>query len=442
MTDQFRHTGRGLGLESLEIRQMLSGNPGESPVVLAPAPVAGVLTLAEARITLGNLAEGSTPQVRVNSGPWTALQPDAGGDASLPRLRQGANTAVFRQVAANGTPSAAESITIRFDSIAPPQPLVALHRPGAGGVTNDPMLRIGRIETDAQIQYSVNGAAWSNVYAPADGPTIVRLRAVDDAGNTSRPSAPVRFTLDRVAAAPAVALVKDTGVNDDQVTTDGRLRVTGIEPGARAQYSTDEGRSWKGTFQPTFGLNEVLVRQRDRAGNYSDATDFSFTKVFASGTLDLKQVRLYVNNLTHPAFAASGKVGIMRAGPESVGQRWFLIDPDSSGRGTVGMVPLVHAEETTEGDLRKGFVFLVGPQLDTEGPSPENFGLIQFTAGFRSDNTFVLREKYKGTGDMTVGQTKEFDYEWTDEKFRIRFDGVRFTTDGAPFVMLTVKGFM
>ena len=408
----------------------------------SPQSAPGEVTLNRREIALDNLFTGFTTQVKVNDGPWTRIQVDAGGKAVLPPLRQGANSAVFRQFGTDGTPSTLRQVRIRFDSVAPAQPLVALRRAGAGGFTNDPTLRMRRIETDARIQYSINNAAWSNVYAPADGPTVVRLRALDEVGNASRPSAPVRFTLDRVAAAPAVALVKDTGVNDDQVTTDGRLRVTGIEPGARAQYSTDEGRSWKGTFQATFGLNEVLVRQRDRAGNYSDATDFSFTKVFASGTLDLKQVRLYVNNLTHPAFAASGKVGIMRAGPASVGQRWFLIDPDSSGRGTVGMVPLVHAEETTEGDLRKGFVFLVGPQLDTEGPSPENFGLIQFTAGFRSDNTFVLREKYKGTGDMTVGQTKEFDYEGTDEKFRIRFDRVRFTTDGAPFVMLTVKGFM
>ena len=325
MTAQFRHTGRGLGLESLEIRQMLSGNPGESPVVLAPAPVAGVLTLAEARITLGNLAEGSTPQVRVNSGPWTALQPDAGGDASLPRLRQGANTAVFRQVAANGTPSAAESITIRFDSIAPPQPLVALRRPGTGGFTSDPTLRIGRVETDTQIQYSVNGAAWSNVYAPADGPTIVRLRAVDDAGNTSRPSAPIRFTLDRVAAAPVVSLRTDTGVPDDRITTDGLLRVTGVEPGAKVEYSTNDGRTWKTSFGGGIGFNEVLVRQRDRARNVSDATVFTFTRTGLLGNYNNNTAIVY--NALEPHRQLGAGEATYRSGLDGV-KGWIVNKTD------------------------------------------------------------------------------------------------------------------
>ena len=89
MTVHSRHRRRRLGLEPLEIRQMFSGNADEPPVVLWPVPASGLVSLAEARVTLGNLADGSTPEVRVNSGPWTALQPDAAGDVYLPRLRQG-----------------------------------------------------------------------------------------------------------------------------------------------------------------------------------------------------------------------------------------------------------------------------------------------------------------------------------------------------------------
>lgn len=439
MAGDRRHPDRRLGLESLEARQTLSGNPGEPPIVMAPAPAAGLLTLAQPRVTLGNLADGSTPQVKVNSGPWTALQPDAMGATSLPRLRQGANTAVFRQIDAAGTPSASETITIHFDSVAPAQPLVALRRAGPGGVTNDPTLRIDRVETDARIQYSINGAAWSDVYAPADGPTVVRVRAVDEADNASRPTAPVRFVLDRVAAAPSVTLRTDTGDPNDRITTDGRLRVTGVEPGAKVEFSTDQGTTWRRRFQAIFGRNEVLVRQRDRAGNSSDAADFAFTKLFASGTLELSRVVVSVTNLTSPAFAASGKVGVMRAGPDSLGQRWFVMGPAYSGRGPTMPVSLVHADDPG-GDLGKSFGFAVGPQLDTEDLGPNNFGLIQFAAGYRSDNTFVLREKYKGTGDMTVGQTKVFAYEGTDDRFQIRFDRILFLDQGSPIVMLTVRG--
>lgn len=288
---------RDLQLESLESRQVFSGDPAAAPLLLAPAPAEGRVTLAAARVTLGNLADGCTPQVRVNSGPWTPLQADAAGEAMLPRLRQGANTAVFRQVAADGTPSTAQTVAIRFDSIAPSQPLVALRRAGPGGITNDPTLRIDRVENDARLQYSVNGGAWSTDYAPADGPNAVRIRALDDAGNASRPTAPVRFTLDRVAVAPAVALVADTGAPDDRITLDARLRVTGVEPGARVQYSTDDGRTWKRSFDAVYGPNDVLVRQVDRAGNVSPAAGIAFTK-------------LRYQSLPNLVFSTSGNDGV------------------------------------------------------------------------------------------------------------------------------------
>ena len=251
----------------------------DRPQILAPAPVASQVTINQPRVTLGNLFTGATTQVRVNDGPWTRINVGAAGVAPLVGLRQGANTAVFRQISTDGMPSANQSVKIRFDSIAPPRLLVALRRSGPGGFTNDPALRVGRVETDARIEYSINGGIWSDVYAPADGPTVVRIRAVDDAGNTSRPSSPVRFALDRVVAAPAVALRVDSGEPDDRITTDGRLRVTGVEPGATVEYSTDDGRTWRRSFFAVAGPNEVLVRQRDRAQNVSDATVFTFTKM-------------------------------------------------------------------------------------------------------------------------------------------------------------------
>jgi hypothetical protein len=412
----------------------------DRPQILAPAPVASQVTINQPRVTLGNLFTGATTQVRVNDGPWTRINVGAAGVAPLIGLRQGANTAVFRQISTDGMPSANQRVKIRFDSIAPPRPLVALRRSGPGGFTNDPALRLSRLESDGQIRYSVNRSPWSSVYAPVEGMNAVRVMSIDAAGNQSRPSAPARFTLDRTAAAPTVSLLRDTGSPDDLVTTDGRLRVTGIERGARVEYSADEGRTWTRTFTPTYGRNEVLVRQRDRAGNYSEAADFVFTKVFASGALQLRQVAVYVNNFTHPVFSDSGKVGLLKAGRwDSPVQLWFVIDGDPV-KGVSMTVRLDFAEDQPEGDLRRSFSFGVGPQLDTESLSPECFGLIEFAAGFRSDGTFILREKYHGTGDMTAGQTKEFTYS-NDTRFRIHFDRVVWRSEGRPAVFLMVKGF-
>ena len=105
------------------------------------------------------------------------------------------------------------------------------------------------------------------------------------------------------------------------------------------------------------------------------------------------------------------------------------------------MFALSRRVDTTEGDLRQSFSFFIGPQLDPMPLFPDHFGLIQFAAGIRGDGTFVLRERFKGTGDMTAGQTKEFDYGPIDEHFRIRFERVQWTGDGRPIAVLRVRGF-
>ncbi|OYU32459.1 MAG: hypothetical protein CFE39_03050 [Comamonadaceae bacterium PBBC2] len=81
--------------------------------------------------------------------------------------------------------------------------------------------------------------------------------------------------------APIVSLLHDTGANNaDGITSDGRLKITGLESGATVQYSTtNEDDSWvvvQSVFAPdlTDG-STVYVRQLDAAGNISDVTQFN-----------------------------------------------------------------------------------------------------------------------------------------------------------------------
>ncbi|WP_186257512.1 Ig-like domain-containing protein, partial [Burkholderia gladioli] len=55
------------------------------------------------------------------------------------------------------------------------------------------------------------------------------------------------------------------------------LNLSGIETGARVQYSVDSGGHWNKSFSAVEGLNKMQVRQVDVAGNTSSATSFSFT---------------------------------------------------------------------------------------------------------------------------------------------------------------------
>ena len=104
-----------------------------------------------------------------------------------------------------------------------------------------------------------------------------------DANGTSAASSALNVTVDTVApAAPTVALANDTGSSgSDHITNNATLALTGIETGAKVEYSIDGGSTWS-TSAPTAaqlaqGSNTVDVRQTDVAGNVSATTAFTFT---------------------------------------------------------------------------------------------------------------------------------------------------------------------
>jgi len=77
--------------------------------------------------------------------------------------------------------------------------------------------------------------------------------------------------------APEVGLARDTGRSPtDRITSDARLDVDTL-PGLRAEYSSDDGRTWRRGYRPRAGANTVLVRQVARGGLTSPATMFQFT---------------------------------------------------------------------------------------------------------------------------------------------------------------------
>ncbi len=76
---------------------------------------------------------------------------------------------------------------------------------------------------------------------------------------------------------PTVSLAQDTGSSgNDLITESGALNVSGVVAGATVAYSTDGGATWSSSFQPAEGVNTVLVRQTDAAGN-SNAATLGFT---------------------------------------------------------------------------------------------------------------------------------------------------------------------
>ncbi|WP_232493854.1 hypothetical protein [Novosphingobium kaempferiae] len=114
------------------------------------------------------------------------------------------------------------------------------------------------------------------------------MRQTDVAGNTGPASSLGAVTVDAAASAPTAALSTDSGLAGDNVTNDGSVVVSGLEPGASFEYSTDGGSTWQQGTGSGFTLAEgtytgVQVRQTDAAGNVSPV--FSLGAVTVDATI-------------------------------------------------------------------------------------------------------------------------------------------------------------
>jgi hypothetical protein len=122
--------------------------------------------------------------------------------------------------------------------------------------------------------------AYSAVASLADQGALYQAVFTNDEGTAvTNPASLTVIPLDIVAPdAPVVGLLEDTGSSAlDYITSNGMLSVSGVEAGASLEYSSDDGDTWLSEFTAAEGLNSVLVRQTDAAGNVSDAASLAFT---------------------------------------------------------------------------------------------------------------------------------------------------------------------
>jgi|GEM_PF-2089127 len=178
----------------------------------------------------------------------------------------------------------------------PPAPQPALHSPGAqreGLLGSAGEIRIGALETDGRWEYSLDeGKTWhagsGSVIAPSalgtDGSKSLQVVQISADGHRS-PVGSLKFDMDTIAPpGPGLTLVSDTGSSaTDGWTNDGRIRIDGLEPDARWQYSVDGGATWWNGTDATLstaqlgadGAKDIRVRQVDPAGNEGPVTTLS-----------------------------------------------------------------------------------------------------------------------------------------------------------------------
>ncbi|MEJ8857637.1 Ig-like domain-containing protein [Variovorax robiniae] len=220
-----------------------------------------------------------------------------GGQPSLTYvapLLDGSHTVQVIDIDAAGNSSTSTTLSFHLDRMAPGATSVALTSDtGVDGdrITSNGAISVGGIEPGAKVQYSIDGgASYSSDFTPVEGVNTVLVRQLDLAGNAGV-ATQLTFTLDTQApSAPAVSLVSDTGVAGDGITRNGHLNVTGVESGARLQFSVDGGTTWSDNFSAVEGSNTVMVRQIDAAGNIGNAStslDFTLDTTLATPTIAL-----------------------------------------------------------------------------------------------------------------------------------------------------------
>ncbi|PTQ91333.1 Ig-like domain-containing protein [Agitococcus lubricus] len=236
----------------------------------------------DARLRLTGTESGAKVQYSANGQDW---------QDSAPVAVEGANTVYVRQTDVAGNISPVASINFTLGAVTPPPPpppvippadlVIGLVRDtGVAGdlLTRDGSIAVSNVGQGNRLEYSSNGTDWSvNKPALVEGSNTVYVRQVNSAGNASTGQS-MSFVLDRTVSAPIVSLLEDTGSSaSDRRTSKGQLVVSGVEADATVQYSVN-GTTWS-TTQPVAveGLNRVLVRQVDKAGNTSQHVVFQFT---------------------------------------------------------------------------------------------------------------------------------------------------------------------
>jgi hypothetical protein len=233
---------------------------------------------SDGRIALTGVEPGATVRSSSDSGAtWRDWSAEPFVAAT------GNNTLLFRQVDLAGNPSPVRTFSFTLDNHRPASPAVGLVADSGSSatdrLTNDPRLLVSDIETGAAVEYSTDsGDTWLGSFTPVEDENRVRIRQRDVAGNVSEATEFV-FRLDTVAPdSPGAILASDTGISaTDGVTSDGTIQLSGLEAGAIAEYSTDGGATWQGSFTAAEGTNALRIRQRDAAGNASPARVLLFT---------------------------------------------------------------------------------------------------------------------------------------------------------------------
>src|SRR5439155_24870623 len=131
-----------------------------------------------------------------------------------------------------GNITTTSAVTATVDTTAPAAPAVALTTDSGSSstdkITNVGALNLSGVESDATVQYSIDGGTtWSSSFTAVEGANTVQVLQADVAGNVSNATS-FSFRLDTTAPSVTESLSSDTGASStDRITNVATLTGTG-----------------------------------------------------------------------------------------------------------------------------------------------------------------------------------------------------------------------
>ncbi|WP_213073887.1 Ig-like domain-containing protein [Acinetobacter sp. WCHAc060025] len=200
----------------------------------------------------------------------------------------------------NGTTTVTFEYTVDTQLASPTLELAENSGSGADLITNNGQINVSNIEADAIWNYQIKGGQWE----PGQGTSFtlkddgdytigdIKVQVIDRAGNIVEVIYDKALTLDTNPPLPLTAvLLEDTAINNDGITSNGTLEITGIEQDAKV-YINVKGAGWieveaevgTGLFkyllsEVVYAVGDIQLKQVDVAGNESVITDLKAIEV-------------------------------------------------------------------------------------------------------------------------------------------------------------------
>ncbi|MRT29523.1 Ig-like domain-containing protein [Herbaspirillum sp. CAH-3] len=370
-------------------------------------------------VQVNGLEAGRAWTYQIDGGEW--IEVSAGlNTVVVPGLKTGSTDGLrkvrVKQTDAAGNETVSSELSFTLDTIDPVFTTDIRLQQDTGIRDNDGITSNGRIivpapEAGATWSYRIDDGSFrnggsSNSFEVPEGRHNVTVRMTDVAGNNAEQTKTV--TVDtRAPAAPTLSLVSDTGdLNNDRYTSNGNVRVSGLEPGASWKYKIGASTYLPGSTTNSFdatpgsdGERQVSVIQIDEAGNESVAAELNFTLDRIGPSLVLSLL-----NKTGSTAAAITRDGTVKVDGLEAGRAWqYQIGEGTwqNGSGTSFVVPGANASGGSDGvkKVRVRQTDVAGnesitPQfeftLDTTAPVKPVLALVRDTAGVVGSSVITL----------------------------------------------------